>query len=149
MNMGKFTKMALVVLYLLQLVVVFRDQLAHLYRTAVETVSSETQNATGSRQGAVGAIFEKVVKISSPEIRETLSATAALAAPATIANDASDQAEDFHHDDDKNADRERKQRHHALREYLTGNLWKSIRRMNAVTERDELSNAVDRILTFA
>jgi len=122
--MGKLTKMALVLLYLLQLVVVFREQLTHLYRTAVESVHHQTDRAANPHTG-LRAMLERVVSIARPH-HESLAA--ALSGPEAVLDSPHAKHEEHHvHDDDKK-DRAKRPKRADWRGYLIGNRWHRIRR---------------------
>ncbi|HTK04602.1 MAG TPA: hypothetical protein VL500_03395 [Candidatus Eisenbacteria bacterium] len=124
--MGKFTKMALVLLYLLQLVVVFREQLVHMYRTAVSSVHHQTDHVANPHAG-LRAMLERVVMITRPATKEAL--IAALGGSAAVLNSPQeDEVEHPAHDEDDKKDRAKRQKHAALRQYLIENLWHRIRR---------------------
>jgi hypothetical protein len=151
--MNKFTKMALVFLYLLQLVVVFREQLAHIYKSAVEGVTAleaPKKDETSNRPGAFRAAMDNIAKISRTGHYESVAGIAfAMTLPEFIMGSEVEPSEDLHQEDDKHADNVRKHRHRKLREYLIANLWHSIRGFWTTTERAELSNEISRVLTFA
>ncbi|HSD12583.1 MAG TPA: hypothetical protein VLC10_03420 [Patescibacteria group bacterium] len=150
--MGKYTKMALVLLYLLQLVIVFRDQLAHLYRSAMESVRTEADLGGVPRaESGLRAVFERVVQISRPGTHATLAAAAPLAATgAILAGGDADEGQEVHHDDDDKKDKARKHRHRVLVEFLLRNLWPNIRcasaAPSALTER---SSDIIRVMLFS
>src|SRR5687767_9850992 len=122
--MGKLTKMALVLLYLLQLVVVFREQLTHLYRTAVESVHHQTDRAANPHTG-LRAMLERVVSIARPH-HESLAA--ALSGPEAVLDSPHAKHEEHHvHDDDKK-DRAKRPKRAAGRGTLTANPWHRTRR---------------------
>lgn len=124
--MGKFTKMALVLLYLLQLVVVFREQLVHMYRTAVSSVHDQTDRVANPHDG-LRAMLERVIMIARPATSEAL--VAAMSAPAAVLNPPQEDGVDHPaHDEDGKKDRAKRPKHAALREYLIANLWYRIRR---------------------
>ncbi len=150
--MGKYTKMALVLLYLLQLVIVFRDQLVQLYRNAVETVRSEAaaDSAAPRAENGLRAAFERVVQIRTPGVHAALSAAAStVAATAILTGGDDDDGTEPHHNDDDKKDKARKHRHRFLAEYLLRNLWSGIRRSpaapSALTER---ASDIIRVMLF-
>src|SRR5512142_1066589 len=117
--------MALVLLYLLQLVIVFRDRLPHLYRSAMESVRSEAgqQAALPRAESGLRAVFERVVQIRKPGAHATLAAAASVAATgAILSGGESDGGAEVHHDDDRK-DRARKHRHRLFAGFLLRNLW--------------------------
>ncbi|MEY4745289.1 MAG: hypothetical protein RL272_1234 [Candidatus Parcubacteria bacterium] len=150
--MGKYTKMALVLLYLLQLVIVFRDQLAHLYRSAVESVHHEAEQAALPRnQSGLRAVFERAVQIRKPGTHASLVAAASAAVTgAVLSGTGDDDGLEVHHDDDDKKDKARRHRHRVFVAYLLRNLWPSIRRSpaapSALTKR---ACDIIRVMLFA
>lgn len=127
--MSKYTKMALVLLYLLQLMVVFREQLAHLYRSAFDSADHQADQSAPAHAG-LRAVFERVVKIGRPEHKVAI--VAAMSAPIAILHaDHSGHGphHDPGHDDDEKKDRAKKQRRSFGHEHLIRNLWERIRRV--------------------
>ncbi|HTM68088.1 MAG TPA: hypothetical protein VL426_02210 [Candidatus Binatia bacterium] len=128
--MGKYTKMALVLLYLLQLVIVFREQLVHLYRTAVDSVHHQTERAANPHPG-LRAVLERVVKIGRPAPgREAILATAAPVV-AMLSSPRDEDGPEHPHDDDDKKDRAKRQKRTFLRQFIIMNLWPSVRSIAA------------------
>lgn len=148
--MGKYTKMALVLLYLLQLVIVFRDQLAHLYRSAMDSVRNEAEQAALPRaESGLSALFERVVQIRGPGIHATMAAAASTAVTGAILSGGDDDGPEVHHDDDDKKDRARKHRHRLLVEYVLMNLWPAIRRSPAAPSAlSERASDIIRVMLF-
>lgn len=127
--MGKYTKMALVLLYLLQLVVVFREQLAHLYKTAVQTVHG-TERALNPHEGFRAAL-KRAVTMARPATREAIAA-AVIPVAVTIAGTDDEDGPEHPHDEDDKKDRAKKWRHLRRREFIIVNLWGTMRALAAL-----------------
>ncbi len=150
--MHKYTKWALVLLYLLQLVVVFREQLVHLYRSAVHSVNADVLSAAHGRGGYLGTAADQVKKavtIDNPASRETLGAVSAALFTVSFISRDGDDGEEQHHDGDEDKDRARRHRRRRTREFIIMNLWSSLRVSVARAERSEPCNEISRVLTFA
>lgn len=149
--MHKYTKWALVLLYLLQLVVVFREQLVHLYKSALHSVNG-TEEPVRENAGALGAaadLVKRAVTLTRPVSRESLSALPGLMFPVAIISHEGEGNHEEHHDGDEDKDWARKQRRRRLRQHLIQNLWESLRVSIAHGERREPCSEIARVLIFA
>ncbi len=122
--MGKYLKYALVLLYVLQLVIVFRDQLADLYRKALEA-RKDPQADTASREWGLRSVLERVVRIARPASPMTIQAVAD-ALPSLIID--ADGADDHIVHDDDYKDKGKRFKRRILRHFLIRNLFLSLRR---------------------
>jgi len=122
--MGRYAKTALMVLYALQLAIVFRDQLGHLYRNALETVRHEKTShderprervkedrpdaGAGWRHALVRAVLLTAGRHDGPLL------LAAAAVPAAVIHE--DKHDHFHpqHDFHEKASHERQKQRRAM-----------------------------------
>ena len=151
--MGKYTKMALVLLYLLQLVVVFREQLVHLYKSALGSAHQETeQDSTQSADnGGLRAVLERVVKIASHPAAHHATAAAILTAPAVVIHENHGHAHQAHPDpEDEKKDRAPRKHRRPDREWLVRNLYLSMRKFTpSPAAADAQPDDIVRMLTFS
>jgi hypothetical protein len=150
--MGKYTKMALVLLYLLQLVVVFREQLVHLYKSALGSVSHGTEQGTAqpTEHGGLRAVFERVVHVANHPAQHAVAA-AVLSAPKMVIHENHGHHHAAHPDpEDEKKDRVRRHRRQTANEYLIRNLFHEFKRMSASpAATDERAADIVRIMTFS
>ncbi len=125
--MAKYTKYALVLLYVAQLIVAFRTQLVHLYKNAMDTVHRETALNHETRPRMVAPTLHA----ARPTPLQTISALSTTIALTAIV--AQNDEPDFHeqHQDDKYKDRLRKPRKMQRYEFLLINLYPLIREHRA------------------
>lgn len=152
--MGKYTKMALVLLYLLQLVVVFREQLVHLYKSALGSVQhgSGHDTAQPAEHGGLRAVFERVVRVAQHPAAQHVAAVAVLTAPKIFIHEEHGHPHNPHPDpEDEKKDREGKHKHRRpAREWLVRNLYAAIRKFASPTDGgDERAADIVRMLTFS
>lgn len=125
--MGKYAKIALVLLYAVQLGVTFRDQVVHLYKQAIDMVHRDVAVAYVT----VDVPEYQTLKRSAPPLFDAHEILAApFIAPLALGDSAHDAPEDghpTHNDDDKNKDRVKKERHIRMREIVYANLFQSLR----------------------
>lgn len=151
--MGKYTKMALVLLYLLQLVVVFREQLVHLYKSALGSAhhGTEQDSAQPAEHGGLRAVFERVVKIAHHPVTQHAITTAILTAPAMVIHEEHGHHHSGHPEpEDEKKDKVKRHRRQTAYEYLIRNLFPAFRRMTAPPGASaQRPTDIVRILTFS
>ncbi len=151
--MHKYAKWALVLLYLLQLVIVFREQLVHLYKSALQSMEGEAGTAAQARgsllEAAAADLVKRAVTLTRPSGPETISAVGAIPFPLAIISHEGEGSHEEHHDGDEDKDWARKQRRRRVRQFLIQNLWKSLRVSVAQAERAEPCSEISRVLIFA
>lgn len=137
--MGKYAKYALVLLYVVQLIIAFHEQLTHLYKSAVDAVHRETTALEEKgRSGALGSIL---LPMRSRPLHEL---SASLPIAAVIKNAAPHHSKhDFHDQNHSRHDRPRKQKKPMRYEFLLLNLYPLIRIFaaapNATQAREDVS----------
>lgn len=133
--MGKYAKFALVLLYVVQLAVLFRDQLIHLYRDAMDVVhrqasierhrDAEATPVAGPR----ATLFLKRAAIARFDPNSALFALPRVPALASVAgtHHDDDEGHDAHseHNDDKHKDRPKRREQRPVVEIMFGNLFPS------------------------
>jgi len=143
-HMGKYAKIALVLLYVAQLAVLFKDELTHLYRNAVAAVHRDSAislpHESGQNEGPKVSLFLK--RASKPRFNpnSTLFALSHLPAlTAVVGNHQGGDEHDAHpaHDDDKHKDRPKRHTRLRMREIIYLNLSKSIRKVAMPPSADE------------
>lgn len=151
--MGKYTKMALVLLYLLQLMVVFREQLVHLYKSALGSADrgTEQDSAQPAEHGGLRAVLERVVKITNHPVTHHAAAAAVLTAPAVIIHEERGHRHQVHPDpEDEKKDRAPRKHRRPDREWLVRNLYLSICKFTpSPAAADAQTDDIVRMLTFS
>jgi hypothetical protein len=117
-HMGKYAKFALVLLYVVQLAVLFRDQLIHLYKDAVEAAHRQSslahhRDASEADQGPRVSLFLKrasPVRFNPKAALFALPGIHGLTAISVAHHEGGHHDHDAHgsHDDDKHKDRPKK-----------------------------------------
>jgi hypothetical protein len=124
--MGKFTKIALVLLYAVQLGVVFRDQLVSLYEQAVEMVRREPgiEHVSYHHGESRDDVIVELKRAIQPRY-DVVQTVAAAVIPHLAAHAAhTDHTEHPpHSSDDKHKDKSKKQRMPRIREIMYANLY--------------------------
>jgi hypothetical protein len=150
--MGKYTKMALVLLYLLQLVVVFREQLVHLYKSALESVHHKAEHAAQPIEpGGLRKVLGRVIEAAQhPAAAHAITVTV-IAAPAVYIHENHGHPHNPHPDpEDEKKDRARKGKKAPEREWLVRNLYLFIRRAAPPpSASDKRASDIVRMLTFS
>lgn len=152
--MGKYTKMALVLLYLLQLVVVFREQLVHLYKSALGSAhhGTEQDSAQPAEHGGLRAVLERVVQITQHPVAQHAVAVTVIAAPTVYIHAEHGHPHNPHPDpEDEKKDRApRKHKRAPDREWLVRNLYQSICKFApSAAATDAQPTDIVRMLTFS
>jgi hypothetical protein len=131
--MGKYAKIALVLLYAAQLVIAFREQLVHLYKEAVEAVHRESSLVHHEPEPEVGV---RLKRATTPRFNPHEILVAVPHVPAALAlvfDEHGHGKEHEKHDHpvhgDEHKDKARKHRHQRPPEMLIRNLFHDIRRI--------------------
>lgn len=152
--MGKYTKMALVLLYLLQLMVVFREQLVHLYKSALgsDQLGTEQDSAQPAEYGGLRAVLERVVQITQHPAAQHVAAATVISAPTVYIHAEHGHPHNPHPDpEDEKKDRApRKPKRRPDREWLVRNLYTSISKFApSAAATDAQPTDIVRMLTFS
>src|SRR5690606_24673978 len=142
-TMNRITKMALVLLYLLQLMVVFRESLEHFFVHAVASIHrrsdlGEHGHEEPKHEAQPIDVRERLEALRI--FREHIAAVSLLTLHAVVL---SSTHGDHHHphpieEHDRHKDRVHKFRHRDPRTFLLQNLWNRIRAFAAPDIREEL-----------
>lgn len=140
--MGKYAKIALVLLYAAQIVIAFREQLVHLYKDAVE--QAHRVSAPSLTEMAPGGDV-RLKRATQPRYNPHEILVAAPHLPAVLAigfeGRGSEDGEE-HHYGDEHKDKVRKHRTPRPVEYLIRNLFHDIRQSVArMAASDEVGSA--------
>ncbi len=119
--MGKYAKIALVLLYALQLAIAFREQLVHFYRAAAHSISR--QNVVRVDAGAAPTLLKAYAK-------ESLTAASGALQAVLFIDRETENVEDLFHEDDPK-DRIRRPTKISFREFLLSNLFPLIKKRRA------------------
>lgn len=156
--MGKYVKIALVLLYLLQLCIVFREQLQHLYEYALEARHNHRsreltrpeperpEKSEGPERESPPSVIENVVRLGRPEAILVIGHNAAHAVLSVLHNDS---AHEPHPPEEERKDRVRRFRRSHVREFLISNLYHAVRRLRpSLTTLSERPVPLLRTMTF-
>ncbi len=130
MSIGKYVKYTLILLYLAQLIVVFHEQLARFYRSALQTMHRET--AAQEEKGWSGTFVTLLIPAPVQTIHTLASSRTEI-----LTTDATHHNEPEYHQDDSRHDRTRKQKKPMRYEFLLLNLFPMLRVHRAAPSTSE------------